>query len=218
MLLMLAFSVLFLLYACAQTSIRIRYFPPLLPPLVVLSMFGLYNIKTRIIHGFSVISGFTRKALMFTIIFVMLWLNGSYMVERFQKDQPLAYITGKVTRDEYIQAFQPEYGVFQYANGNLDSDAKIFGLYIGSRGYYSDRRIEFPIERLQQAGARAKSGEDVAIALQDKGFSHLLVNVPLFNFWVQKYSLHERRMLKDFFDAHTASVFSKDKNSLLRIQ
>ena len=217
-LLLLTFSVLFLLYACAQTSIRIRYFSPILPPLVVLSMFGLYNIRTRIIHTSPLLSGFTRKTLMFTIIFVMLWLNGTYMVERFQKDQPLAYVSGKVTRDAYIQAFRPEYAALQYANAHLEADTKIFGLYIGNRGYYSDRRIEFPIARLQQAAALAGSGQDVARALHDQGFTHLLVNVSLFNFWVQKYSLHERRMLKAFFDAHTVVVFSKDKHSLLRIQ
>ena len=215
--LMLTFSVLFLLYACAQTSIRIRYFSPILPPLVVLSIFGLYNVRTRI-QASPLLSGFTRKTFMFTIIFAMLWLNGTYMVKRFQKDQPLAYVSGKVTRDEYIQAFRPEYAALQYANGHLEADAKIFGLYIGNRGYYSDRRIEFPIARLQKAAALAGSGHDVARSLQNQGFTHMLVNVSLFNFWVQKYSLHERRMLKDFFDAHTVVVFSKDKHSLLRIQ
>jgi 4-amino-4-deoxy-L-arabinose transferase-like glycosyltransferase len=47
---LLFFSVLFLLYACAQTSIRIRYFSPILPPLVVLSIFGLYNIRSILLE------------------------------------------------------------------------------------------------------------------------------------------------------------------------
>jgi hypothetical protein len=218
MLLMLCFSVLFLLYACAQTSIRIRYFSPIIPPLVVLSMFGLYNIQTRLLQPYARLSGSMKNLIVFTIITAMLGLNAVYMAERFQKDQPLSYISGKVTRDEYIQSFRPEYAAFQYANENLDEDAKIFGLYIGNRGYYSDRHIEFPIALVQKSAALAESGQDIAEMLHDKGFTHLLVNVSLFNFWVQKYTLHERQMLKQFFDDHTVVEFSQDKHSLLRIR
>jgi 4-amino-4-deoxy-L-arabinose transferase-like glycosyltransferase len=218
MLLMLCFSVLFLLYACAQTSIRIRYFSPIIPPLVVLSMFGLYNIRTRLLQPYARLSGSMKNLIVFTIITAMLGLNAVYMAERFQKDQPLTYISGKATRDEYIQAFRPEYAAFQYANEHLDEDAKIFGLYIGNRGYYSDRHIEFPIALLQKSAAHAESGQDIAEMLHGKGFTHLLVNVSLFNFWVQKYTLHERQMLKQFFDAHTVVEFSQDKHSLLRIR
>ncbi|MCA1787709.1 MAG: hypothetical protein LC657_17180, partial [Desulfobacteraceae bacterium] len=126
--------------------------------------------------------------------------------------------TGNPVYPLYKQAFRPEYAAFQYANEHLAADAKIFGLYIGNRGYYSDRHIEFPIALLQKSAALAESGQDIAGMLHEKGFTHLLVNVSLFNFWVQKYSLHERQMLKQFFDAHTISVFSKDKHSLLRIR
>jgi hypothetical protein len=215
---MLTFSVLFLLYACAQTGIRIRYFSPIIPPLVVLSMFGLYNIRTRLLQPYARLSGSMKNLIVFTIITAMLGLNAVYMAARFQKDQPLTYISGKTSRDEYIQAFRPEYAAFQYANEHLDEDAKIFGLYIGNRGYYSDRHIEFPIALLQKSAAVAESGQDIAEMLHDKGFTHLLVNVSLFNFWVQKYTLHERQMLKQFFDAHTVVEFSQDKHSLLRIR
>ncbi|MFO8053854.1 MAG: glycosyltransferase family 39 protein, partial [Bacteroidales bacterium] len=140
---MLFFSVLFLLYACAQTSVRIRYFSPILPSLVILSMFGLYNLQTGILHRTRIISEPMKKMVIFCIILAMLALNAFYMADRFKKDQPLAYLTGKVTRDEYIRAYRPEYASYKYANQNLSQNDKIFGLYIGNRGYYSDIPVEF---------------------------------------------------------------------------
>ena len=147
----------------------------------------------------------------------MLGLNAIYIAERFKLDQPLAYITGKVTREEYIQAYRPEYASFQYANKNLSKDSKIFGLYIGNRGYYSDIPINFHIELLQQIADQAASGKDIARKLMDQGFTHLLVSYSLFNYWVQKYTTHEKKMLKDFFDLNTITEFSKDGFALLQV-
>jgi ABC-type sugar transport system permease subunit len=122
---LLFFSILFLLYACAQTSIRIRYFSPILPPLVVLSMYGLHNIRSLITENRR-FSEPLKMTIYFAIIAVMLGLNANYMFSRFKQDQPMSYITGKVTRDEYIQAYRPEYASFQYANQNLSKDSKFW--------------------------------------------------------------------------------------------
>jgi hypothetical protein len=214
---LLFFSILFLLYACAMTSIRIRYFSPILPPLVVLSMYGLHNIRSFISEKWG-LSEVLKKTIVFAIVVIMLGFNVNYIISRFKKDQPMAYLTGKVTRDEYIQAFRPEYASFQYANQNLPKESKILGLYIGNRGYYSDIDVSFNIEILQQFAARAISAKDVAEKLREKDITHLLVNFSLFNHWVQQYSLHEKQMLKDFFDQHVVTEFSKDGYGLLRLE
>jgi 4-amino-4-deoxy-L-arabinose transferase-like glycosyltransferase len=214
---LLFFSVLFLLYACAQASIRIRYFSPIIPPLVILSMFGLYNLHTQLLSRTPRISEPFKKTIIAGIVIAMLGMNAAYMADRFKKDQPLVYITGKATREQYIQAFRPESTSFQYANKHLTKKDKIFGLYIGNRGYYSDIPIDFDIKLLQQMAARADSGKDVAETLRKQGFTHLLVNYSLFNHWVQKYSLHEKQILKDFFESHTITEFSKDGYGLLEI-
>lgn len=215
--LLLFFSLFFLLYTCAQTSIRIRYVSAILPPLVVLSMFGLYNIQTRILNRISLISETIKKIIIFGIIGIMLGFNVIYLVNRFKKDQPIAYLSGKITRDEYIQAYRPEYAVYQYANTHLDSNSKILGVYIGNRGYYSDRHIEFSIEILKILAVAAESGSQVAAKLHEKGFTHLLVNFQPFNDRMQKYSLHERQILKQFFESYTIMEFSKAEHGLLSL-
>jgi len=216
-LLLLFFSVLFLLFACAQTSIRIRYFSAILPPLVLLSMFGLHNIQTQILNRYLLISSFIKKIVISGIIVVMLGLNAVYLANRFKQDQPVSYIAGKIKRDEYIQAYRPEYAAYQYANKHLAYDSKILGIYLGNRGYYSDRHIEFSIEILKVLAANAETGLDIAQKLYEKGFTHLLVNFQLFNNFASKYSGHEQQMLKQFFEFHTIHEFSKDGHGLLRL-
>jgi len=216
--LMLAFSVLFLVYACVQTSIRVRYFAPILPPLVVLSMIGLYRLRATGILGANLPRP-VRAGVIAATVAVMFGLNAAYMVERFNKDRPLDYLSGKLSRDEYIQAFRPEYAAFQYANAHLPKDAEIFGLFMGGRGYYSDRFIAFNDSLLYRASKNAASGADVAARLTGKGFTHILVSYAGFNLWLKEAaSDHDRRVLRQFFESHTEVMFSREGYGLLRIQ
>jgi len=215
--LLLSFSVLFLLFACVQTIIRIRYFAPIFPPLVVLAMFGLRNIQENILGKNSQISGVVKQITIFGIIFVMLGLNAKYIVERFNYVKPLSYLKGKVSRDEYIQKYRPEYFSIQFANRHLGKNDRILGVYLGNRGYYSDIDIIFSLDLLQKLAAKAKFPGDIAESLREREISHLLVNYELFNFWVNKYSLHEKKMLKAFFEIYTVQKFSKDGNGLLKV-
>ena len=214
---MLGFSVLFLLFACAQTVIRIRYFAPIFPPLVILAMFGLRHIQENFLGQNPRISCFVRRITIFGIIFVMLGLNAKYLVERFNYVQPLGYLTGKISRDEYIQKFRPEYASLQYANKNLSENDRILGVYLGKRGYYSDIKMIFSISLMQNLAKKAQSPQDIVDALKERGITYLLVNYELFNIWAQKYSVHEKQMLKSFFDNLTITEFSKDSHGLLMV-
>ncbi len=216
--LMLAFSLLFLVYACVQTSVRIRYFAPILPPLVVLSMIGLYRLRASGVLG-AKLSGPVRAGVVAATVAVIFGLNGAYMVERFKKDRPLDYLSGKLSRDEYIQAFRPEYAVFQYANAHLPEDARIFGLFMGGRGYYSDRFIAFNDSLLYRVAKDAATGSDVAATLTGKGFTHILVSFSGFNLWLKEAATdHDRQVLRPFFETHVEVLFSQDGYGLLRIK
>jgi hypothetical protein len=217
-LLMLGFSVFFLLFACAQTDIRIRYFAPIFPPLTVLSMFGLHSLHQHILKQYFVISKPVQQFIIYAIISIMLILNAKYMVERFNYVQPMGYLKGKVSRDEYIQKFRPEYAAMQYANRNLSSNSKILGIYLGNRGYYSDVDIVFSVDLLKQLAAKAHSPEEILENLQKRNITHLLINYSVFNEWFNLYTSHEKEILKVFFKTLTFKEFSKDGNELLRLK
>ena len=139
------------------------------------------------------------------------------MMERFAYVRPIDYLTGKLSRDEYIQKFRPEYAAMQYANRNLSKENRILGVYLGNRGYYSDINIVFSIRLLQKLAENAESYKDITEGLKERGITHLLVNYELFNFWVKNYSLHEKQILKEFFEQGTKTKYSKDHNGLFKI-
>jgi len=148
----------------------------------------------------------------------MLGLNAIYMVSRFNYVQPINYILGDATRDEYIQKFRPEYAAFQYANRHLAKESKILGIFIGNRGYYSDIDIKFSIDLLQKFAAESNLPKQISEKLKGIKFSHLLINYELFNQSLNRgYSTHEQLILKEFFDNYTVTEYSKDGHGLLRI-
>lgn len=214
---MLFFAVFFLLYACVQTSVRVRYFSPIIPPLVILTMFGLHNLQNAIQDRIPGLPDLIKKTVILIIVFAMLGTNAAYLAERFNKDQPLAYITGKLTRDQYIQKFRPEYASFEYANNNLAENDKIFGLFLGNRGYYSDIPIEFGNDLLQWSAPGPENGTGIALAMRKNGFTHLLINFNMFNHWVTKKNTIEKKTLKKFLDSYTVKKFAKNGYGLLQI-
>ena len=215
--LFLLFAFLYLLFAYAQTIIRIRYIAPIIPPLVILSMFGLFNIEKILLNLNRFFSPNIKKNIIFSIVFVMLSLNAMYMIYRFNYVQPIAYIKGDVTRDAYIQKFRPEYAAFQYANHHLSRDSEILGIYIGKRSYYSDIPILFSLDILQNLASEAETAQEVYDGLIKKEVSHLLINYELFNYWLKNYTNHGKNVLKDFFEHYTVQEFFKDGYGLLKL-
>ncbi len=211
------FSILFLLFVYAQSVMRIRYFAPILPPLVVLSMFGLNNLKLILTGPKIQMTDNLAQLVVAGVILAMLGINGLYISARFEHVQPFAYLSGKLTRDDYIQKYRPEYAAFQYANQNLKEDDTILAVYVGNRGYYADVDIRFSIDRLQKLAAIAETPEMIFLKLHKENITHLLINHELFNLYADQYNPHEKRMLEEFFKHHALRIFSQDGYVLYRL-
>jgi len=113
----------------------------------------------------------------------MLALNGAYVYQQFNYVQPLGYISGQINRDDYIARYRSEYPVIQYANRSLDSDAKILALFLGNRGYYSDREMIFGNSLFEKLVEPSESADMLARKMNQMGFSHILVRFDLFKRW-----------------------------------
>jgi hypothetical protein len=182
-------------------------------------MFGLYNIQNLVLNRLPLLlpAGSLKKVITFGIIFIMLSFNAFYMLNRFRYVQPLAYITGEISRDAYIQKYRPEYATIQYANRNLNENAKIFAPHFSRRGYYSEIEIEFSRTMLQEFASESDNARELAKKLKGMGFTHLLVNFSVFNYLVKKYPIHDKIVLKDFFGTYTVTEFAKNGFGLLRV-
>jgi hypothetical protein len=215
---LLFLGVLFILYAYFKTDMRIRYIAPAIPPLVILSIFGIYRIHHFLNRPESRGRGLPAAGGVILVVAGILIFNTPYIIEQFRLVDPFSYISGRVDRAAYIGRYRPEYPVISYANDHLAADARLMGLFMGNRRYYSDRDLVFGRKQFLKIVKAADTSAAIRSGLQQQGFSHLVIRFDLFNNWVDKqFSAREKKMLKGFFSEGTTHMVSNNGFGLFEL-
>ncbi len=213
------FSIMFFLFVFFQAAMRIRWIGPIIAPLVILSMLGLYELISFINVRYS---GAAKKAIkwfVFVFITFLLGFNVVYLIDQFRIVEPMSYLSGRVGRDEYIEKYRPEYAVIDYTNHNIPDSAKILCMFLGSRSYYIDREVVFNYSLASKAVIQKDSSEKIFINLKKRKITHLLIRYDLFNKWVQNnYNSREKEVIKQFFKRHVKLQYSKNGHGLYRLK
>jgi hypothetical protein len=220
---LLIFAVLFFLFALFTSVLRIRYISPIVPPLIILSVFG----ASRILEMVKALSKYsTRFIILAATILSLIYfvgLNINYIVDQYQYVEPISYLSGSVSRDEYITKHCLEYPTMQYVNERLPPDAYILFLFMGNRGYYCDRDYLFDLYRNESKFygivEQTDNSEDILAGFKNMGITHLLMNSDLFNKWI-KTSFDERSqvLLQGFFREYTEAIYSQHGYALYALK
>lgn len=212
------FAVLFLFYTFFTIDMRVRYLAPIIGPLVILSVWGVHDLVNSEIGRHAGVSK-QRFAGFLTVILVLFFIpNVLYIIEQFGRVKPVEYLTGRVGRDDYIQRYRAEYAVLVHANRYLSPKAKILGLFLGNRLYYSDRYIVDSIGLFAALVNGARTPADLCHKIQMHGFSHLLIRTDLFERWGQdNYDQRQRKILQCFFQTRVKMVISRDGYGLMAL-
>ncbi|MCI5116866.1 MAG: hypothetical protein D3913_02670, partial [Candidatus Electrothrix sp. LOE1_4_5] len=181
-----AFSLFYFLYAFNTGVLRIRYLVPMVPCLVILSMYGLNNLEKMAEKYLN------RKVAQLSwslIVLLLLFWNGNYIREQFKVVDPISYITGHVSRDEYLSRHLPEYPIMQYANKHLPESAKVLCIFMGRRGYYLERRHYFDTYGKKKGMLALLNNPKNNLAtvlekLQESKMDYLLVRTDLMAQWL----------------------------------
>jgi 4-amino-4-deoxy-L-arabinose transferase-like glycosyltransferase len=207
---LLSFSVLFLLYTFFQVDMRIRYIAPIIPPLVMLSVIGLYQTDIWIRQKWTGARrrvGFGVAAL---AVIGLLALNGRYLVKQFYYVDPISYLSGQIGRDNYIKKYRKEYPAIQFVNRKLPPTTRLLAIYLGNRIYYSDREIVCDDAFFKQAIAAAISADALAEALRLSDFTHLLIRFDYFkHFLFDRLSNEKCILFNRFLKTRTKTLFSE---------
>jgi dolichyl-phosphate-mannose-protein mannosyltransferase len=168
-----SFTLLFFIYALFLVDMRIRYIISIVPPLVILAVYGIFNAYLRI----------QRPGFLFACLLIFAAWHGFYLWQYFLTAAPLSYLSGSESRDAYLARRLPEYTSFQYVNRATASTAKIYLLFIGRRAYYCERDYfhdggDLP-GYLLGAIRTAKSSDQIVQALKQKQITHLMVREDL---------------------------------------
>ena len=180
----LLFSVFFLFMACFLTVIRVRYILPIIPFLAILSVVGIKNIvewagrKSQPFRQIGLIG-------IFAVVVVLISFNVVYLKDYFNTIQPVRYILGQETRDEFLTGHAACYPAIRYVNENLPDDSRVFLMFLGRRGYYLDRpychEASFGMHTIKRMVGASRDEQDFKSCLQSLNCTHILMRIGMFN-------------------------------------
>jgi hypothetical protein len=206
----LSFSILFLLYTFFKIDMRIRYIAPIIPPLVILSVIGLYQTDIWIRHKWTGAGRRVGFGLVVVVVMGLLSLNAHYLIKQFRYVDPISYLSGQVGRNDYIKKYRKEYPAIQFVNNHLPPDARLLAVYLGNRIYYSDREMVCDDPFMKKSIAMASSADALAEIIRLGGFSHMLIRFDFFKYFIFDYLNNEKRiMFKRFLETRTKRLFTE---------
>jgi 4-amino-4-deoxy-L-arabinose transferase-like glycosyltransferase len=169
------FALLYALFVFFQATFRSRYLMPILPVLVVLMTYGLFETRRalgRFLPG--------RPAALALVLLVALSLlpSGLYIVRFWQKAEPASFLSGREDRVAYLRRRLDYYPAVNYLNRTLPREARVLLLFAGDQGYYFDREYRFAAyfsgEGLRPLLERAADGEALYEGFAGRGLTYIL--------------------------------------------
>jgi hypothetical protein len=206
---LMAFVVLYFSFALFSTALRIRYIAPIIPPLAILSAYGLkrvYDLASGVHSRWK--QAATSAAMIIPAI--SLGLNGDYLYSQFEEVRPFSYLNGSVSREEYISNYCFEYPALKYMNESLGTDARVLFVFLGDRGYYCDRDYVLDNGALSRIVKRASDSKEVLLGLRQMGITHLLIRYDIFDPWSHSdFDGRQKQVLQEFMETHTKLLYGK---------
>jgi hypothetical protein len=199
---LLSFAALYLAYTLFLVDLRVRYVLPIVPPLVVLAVYGIFNVYLNI----------RRPALLAVGLAVVAALHASHLWRYYADVRPLDYLTGQESREDHLRRMLPGYPAFHYVNRELPATAKVYLLFVGRRAYYCERDYfhdggELPA-LLVSAIRSASDPEQIGKALEGRGITHLVVREDLLRtFLADNLRPVEQARWNDFAGTHLRAQF-----------
>lgn len=218
-LLLASFSVLFLLYASFMVDMRIRYIAPIIPPLVVLTVFGIGDML-RWANGIGTkgLKALNQWVIGGVVSFFLL-MNATYAAAVFQSVNPVPYIVGETTRDEYLSNKLPYYPTIQFANQIKHDKMKILALFVGKRLYYFEKPVEFGIETFAKMVTDPTNEKTRESYLHKNGFTHCIIGINHFETWTnQVFTDEQKKIVFQWLKDDCRLLFSKNGYSLYELK
>lgn len=208
-----AYATLIVLYTFFTTDMRVRYVVTIVPPLIVLSVYGLYALHQRL----------AQKKLQAHMVFIALLSvfflpNILYAINLYKKIEPLPYLSGKISRDAYIAEHIAEYPLVMLANQLVDKNHRLLGLYLGNRRYYFDIDVTLNSQLLGKFAKKADSPAMLSDKLLQLKISHILLRYDLFNDELSRMPPETRQTIHAFYSNHLSKLSTVGNYGLYKIK
>jgi hypothetical protein len=212
----LAFAGLFFATAFFTSGMRIRYISPIIPPLVLLSVFGVRRMVSVISELRKGRSRYVGLIALLLVASFSLSLNAYYIFSQYRYVDPFSYLSSTLSRDDYIAKHRPEHSVMGYISENLDPHDRVLFLFMGNRGYYCDKEYVFDMVNnrslLRQLVKKSSKPEEILQGLKGNGITNMLIRYDIFDRWVKDedhFTIREQELLGRFFEKYVELLYFK---------
>jgi 4-amino-4-deoxy-L-arabinose transferase-like glycosyltransferase len=187
------FAVGYLALALFLIDMRIRYILLIVPSLVVLLVYGIFNMYLSA----------KRPVLLFATLIFFAACHGTYFWGYLHRDRPINYLRGSETREAFLRRVLPEYPAMRYVNDEVAPPAKIYLLFLGRRAYYCEQDYFHDAGELPAfligAIQKAKDPQDIGRTLNSRNITHLMFREDLLiRFLTENLTPALGRMWNDF--------------------
>ena len=206
------YSLLFTVMAFLTVDLVTRYLLPVIPLIVILVTLGFRNL---------IKSGSAGGVIGAALLSALIGFNAVYIGGLYKRYSPMSYLTGALTRDEYLAINLPDYDAVMYANRTLPEQARVLLLFTGDRGYYWEREYYYG-DRLGNflIGYMKNASDGAALAekFTSSGATHLFLNNLLMEkFLDDNFDEAGLSVAADFFNSHTSRLYSSNGFTLFAI-
>lgn len=145
----------------------------LMPTTPILAILIAYGVTWLIEAGKGKFSGIVQCGVMLLLLSTHWFFNPS---ARELISDRWRYLSGQISREEFLASKVPGYIVFSYANENLPEDAYVLLALYECRGYYLNRKYMWanPISQRSLRLEQFSTSEELANELRSRGFTHIL--------------------------------------------
>jgi hypothetical protein len=225
--LFLFFSIIFIFMAYFLTAKQVRYILPVLPFLTIIAVMGIKDLLDKMEektfwsslrfgkHVKSIV-----KKFIFTSVAILMMFNFVYLKKRIEFINPIPYVLGKETREDFLKRHLLHYNAVKFINENLPENAKIFTIFLGRRGYYLDRDYKnepsFGMNTLHHMITSSNNKNKFDEYVQSMGVTHILMRTDLVNRYLKdnfsKDNIHrfltlEKKFWKKVYDNNGYAVW-----------
>ena len=220
------FSVIFIIMAFFLTAKQVRYILPVIPFLAIIAVMGIKELLDKL-NKITIFSNERLKSIgkvfIFASVSILLSFNIIYLKNRMQIVKPFPYVFGKETREDYLKRHLLHYDAVEYINNNLPSDARIFTMFLGRRGYYLDRAYEnessFGMSTLRHMVNSSADVDKFIRYIRSMNVSHILMRTDLVdNYLKDNFSLKEIKRFSELKRICWKKVYEKNLYTVWDIQ
>ena len=128
-----------------------------------------------------------------------------------------------IVRDAFLKRHLLHYDAVQYINNNLPTDAKIFTMFLGRRGYYIDREYKnessFGMTTIKRMVYSSKDEETFEKFIDSMDVTHILMRTDLvYNYLNDNFSREEINRFMNFVKKYWKLLYEYNGHSVWYIR